>query len=186
MKEKRYIFELVLKDSETFEEIHSILTASEYTASEIETRQCDEDLLSCKDYITKNITDLEKKLYPEIVGSWDYKSYDEAMLENLEKKYKQEEFIDSKTDEYGFKYNYQEKKVAWYHKPTKLWVYFLPNWNQRKVISLTLKSKDATAFNKEDKNQFTRLLQSCSFNGYENYARDNFLEFELKGVGNYF
>jgi hypothetical protein len=68
---------------------------------------------------------------------------------------------------------------SWYHKPTKLWVYFLPNYKSRQIISLALEN-DATVFAQTEIPEFTNFLKSCSFNGVERYAEDNFLEFELK------
>jgi hypothetical protein len=94
--------------------------------------------------------------YPEFIGSWDDKTYSEALKRT-------------------------SKNFAWYHKPTKLWVYFLPNYEERQIIALGLKN-NATVFEKNKVKYFTELLKSCSFNGTKEYAKSNFLEFECKSV----
>ena len=75
----------------------------------------------------------------------------------------------------------KSENYAWHHKPTKLWVFFLPNYEKRQVISLGLKNS-ATIFTHSEITKFTDFLKLCSFNGIEKYAKDNFLEFELKNV----
>jgi hypothetical protein len=62
---------------------------------------------------------------------------------------------------------------AYKHKPTNTWVYFLPN---RNVIGLSLKA-DATMFSNSD--ELKHKITTCSFNGIENYCKDNLLEFEM-------
>jgi hypothetical protein len=94
----------------------------------------------------------------DVIGSWSDKI--------------SEEFKSASTKEYAF-----------FHKPTKLWVYFLPNYEHRQVISLGLKNC-ATTFDEEMVYEFTHFLKNCSFNGTKSYGRDNFLEFELKEVKN--
>jgi hypothetical protein len=59
------------------------------------------------------------------------------------------------------------------HKPTNTWVYFLPN---RNVIALCLKP-DATTFNNPD--ELKHKLTTCSFNGVNDYCKNNLLEFEM-------
>jgi hypothetical protein len=135
MKDKKYIFELVLKDSESLQPIHSIYTRSDYDAEDILTALCDEDLLTCKQILSVDLTHMIKP------------------------------------------------KFAFYHKSTKLWVYFLPNYDQRQVVALGLKN-DCTVFFEESKDYFTKFFKSCSFNGIKNYCRDNFLEFEIKEITN--
>jgi hypothetical protein len=61
------------------------------------------------------------------------------------------------------------------HKPTKTWVYFRP-----KVICLAGTSADATV--SDSKEILLEKLKEASFNGIENYGRDNFLEFQIKRV----
>ena len=68
---------------------------------------------------------------------------------------------------------------AYKHKPTNTWVYFLPN---RNVIGLSLKA-DATTFSNSDELKFK--LTTCSFNGVENYCKDNLLEFEMVELTEY-
>lgn len=79
---------------------------------------------------------------------------------------------DPSTEEYWKK---KDKKplYAYKHKPTNTWVYFLPN---RNVIGLSLKA-DATTFNNPD--DLKHKITTCSFNGVENYCKDNLLEFEM-------
>jgi hypothetical protein len=61
------------------------------------------------------------------------------------------------------------------HKPTKTWVYFRP-----KVICLAGTSADATI--SDSKEILLEKLKEASFNGIENYGRDNFLEFQVKRI----
>jgi hypothetical protein len=117
--------------------------------------------------------------YPTFAGSWDDKSYDEILIE---KELKFSHIIGScDVEPCTQAYKRDVKDFAFYHKPTKLWVYFLPNYEQRRVISLALKN-DASTFREHKKEYFTELLKSCSFNGTKEYAKSNFLEFECKGV----
>jgi hypothetical protein len=207
MKKKKYVFELVVRESESLEKICSTMTACDYDFDGLKSRKADGEILNCKDILLDNLPkkeleektvtnmmgflanegkkiassfvdeekeDLRYPAYPNIVSSWDTKKYVEAIGEN--------QYSDCDIDEYGFKYNYDEaKKYAWYHKPTKLWVYFLPNYGKRQVISLGLKH-NATLFNEEEIEYFSDFLKKSSFNGTKYYARDNFLEFELRLV----
>ena len=104
-----------------------------------------------KDNTEKNLQDIS-----DVIGSWPDKIC--------------EEFKNSNTKEYAF-----------YHKPTKLWVYFLSNYDERQVISLGLKN-NCTTFIEKDIEHFICFLKNCSFNCVKNYARDNFLEFEIKEI----
>jgi hypothetical protein len=104
-----------------------------------------------KDNTEKNLQDIS-----DVIGSWPDKIC--------------EEFKNSNTKEYAF-----------YHKPTKLWVYFLSNYDERQVISLGLKN-NCTTFIEKDIEHFICFLKNCSFNSVKNYARDNFLEFEIKEI----
>jgi hypothetical protein len=104
-----------------------------------------------KDNTEKNLQDIS-----DVIGSWPDKIC--------------EEFKNSNTKEYAF-----------YHKPTKLWVYFLSNYDERQVISLGLKN-NCTTFIEKDIEHFIYFLKNCSFNSVKNYARDNFLEFEIKEI----
>jgi hypothetical protein len=191
MKSKKYVFELTVRESENLEKICSTITACDYDFEELKERKVDHDILLCKDILIDNLpkTNLKrifaehKKVmrqdppYPDFTGSWDNKTYNQAVSEQ------KKEYSDCSTDEYGFKLNFEEdsKTYAFYHKPTKLWVYFLPNYEHRQVISLGLKN-DATTFDEEMIYEFTHFLKNCSFNGAKNYGRDNFLEFELRTV----
>jgi hypothetical protein len=169
---KTYVFELVIRESENLEKICSTITACDYSFEELHKRKSDNEILFCKDILLDQLSKkrLEKFIgapqkvsstvdyppYPDILGSWD-----EKIQEEVRKSY--------------------EKDYAFYHKPTKLWVYFLPNYDKRRVISLGLKPT-ATVFREKDIEDFTEFLKSSSFNGYKNYGTDNFLEFELKEV----
>ena len=104
-----------------------------------------------KDNTEKNLQDIS-----DVIGSWPDKIC--------------EEFKNSNTKEYAF-----------YHKPTKLWVCFLSNYDERQIISLGLKN-NCTTFIEKDIEHFICFLKNCSFNSVKNYARDNFLEFEIKEI----
>jgi len=124
--------------------------------------------------------DKQNPPYPTFTGSWDDKSYTEALKE---KKLAFSDIIGSCDIEPGDSQAYKRnaREFAFYHKPTKLWVYFLPNYEQRRVVALGLKN-DASTFREHKKEYFTELLKSCSFNGTKEYAKSNFLEFECKCI----
>jgi|688.fasta_scaffold893593_2 hypothetical protein len=63
------------------------------------------------------------------------------------------------------------------HKPTKTWVFF-----RGKTICLTASEKGATVL--MDKRKLRELIIEGSFNGIENYGRENLLEFEIKKIKN--
>jgi hypothetical protein len=199
MKNKKYVFELVVRESENLEKVCSAITACDYNFEQLKERKVDHEILFCKDIlvdqlpkkrlqqILKDHTDSVQQdpSYPTFTGSWDDKTYKEISEQR-------KEYSECCTDEYGFKLNHEEEDslnseisksygniYAFYHKSTKLWVYFLPNYIGRQVISLGLKN-DATTFKKDEINYFKNFLKSCSFNGNKNYGKDNFLEFELR------
>jgi hypothetical protein len=172
MKSKKYVFELIVRESENLEKVCSTITACDYDFEELKERKVDNEILFCKDILLDQLPKkkLEKFIgapqknsqptgyppYPDILDSWDEKTQKEARKS------------------YG-------KDYAFHHKPTKLWVYFLPNYDKRQIISLGLKN-DATIFQEKDIEDFTVFLKASSFNGYKKYGTDNFLEFELKEV----
>jgi len=193
MKSKKYVFELIVRESDDLEKVCSTITACDYDFEELKERKVDHDILLCKDILVdqlpktnlKRIFKEHKKImqqdppYPNFMSSWDDKPYKETLEQ-------EKEYSECSTDEYGFKLNYEEnfeisKTYAFYHKPTKLWVCFLPNYEHRQVISLGLKNC-ATTFDEEMIYEFTHFLKNCSFNGAKSYGRDNFLEFELRTI----
>jgi len=171
MKNKKYIFELIIRESESLEKLCSTITACDYSLEELKERKADNEVLFCKDILTDQMNRKSLKEYfskkipfigaPKVESDFEYPDYP-----NIE---------GSWADQDG------EEKYAWYHKPTKLWVYFLPNYDKRQIISLGLKT-NATVFRKEDIENFTAFLKASSFNGIKGYAHDNFLEFQCKTI----
>lgn len=150
MKSKKYVFELVIRESENLKKVCSTITACDYSSEELKNRKADHEILVCKDILLDQLTKEELKQFT------------------------------NEADDYLNPDSYK-KTYAFYHKPTNLWVYFLPNYQQRQVISLCFKN-DATTFDEEMIYEFTHFLKSCSFNGIKNYGSENFLEFELKEI----
>jgi hypothetical protein len=176
MKNKKYVFELVVRESENLEKIFSTITACDYSFEELKERKVDHDILLCKDILMDQLPKNNLKRifaehkntmqqYPEFASSWDDMTYDEA--------------LDKMSKSYNKSLDKSKKLYAFYHKPTKLWVYFLPNYDERQIISLGLKN-DATTFIEKDIEYYTDFLKYCSFNGVKCYGGSNFLEFELK------
>ena len=198
MKSKKYVFELIVRESDDLEKVCSTITACDYDFEELKERKVDHDILLCKDILVdqlpkeklKQIFRDHKKImqqdpyYPNFAGSWDNKTYNQAVSEQKYPPYMDLVGccdVEPRDKAYDEALDKQRKLYTFYHKPTKLWVYFLPNYEHRQVISLGLKN-NATLFRKDEINYFTNFLKSCSFNGVKNYALENFLEFELKEI----
>jgi hypothetical protein len=197
MKNKKYVFELVVRESESLEKICSTITACDYSFEELKERKVDHEILFCKDILFDQLPKEKLKQilknhvssiqqdppYPNFASSWDDNSYKEVS------KQKYPPYMDlvgccdvePKDKAYNKALDECGKLYGFYHKSTKLWVYFLPNYERRQVISLGLKN-NATFFTRDKINYFTKFLKSCSFNGNKNYALENFLEFELKEI----
>jgi hypothetical protein len=60
---KKYVFELVVRESENLEKICSMITACDYTFEELRERKVDNEILFCKDILVDHLPKKELEKY---------------------------------------------------------------------------------------------------------------------------
>jgi hypothetical protein len=63
MENKKYVFELVVRESENLEKVCSIITACDYEFEELKERKVDHEILFCKDILVDHLPKKELKRY---------------------------------------------------------------------------------------------------------------------------
>jgi len=62
-KDKKYVFEITVRETENLEKICSTITACDYTFEELKGRKADLEILNCKDILLDNIPKKELEKY---------------------------------------------------------------------------------------------------------------------------
>jgi hypothetical protein len=60
---KKYVFELVVRESENLEKICSMITACDYTFEQLKERKVDNEILFCKDILMDHLPKKELEKY---------------------------------------------------------------------------------------------------------------------------
>jgi len=63
MKDTKYVFELVVRESENLEKICSMITACDYTFEQLKERKVDNEILFCKDILVDHLPKKELEKY---------------------------------------------------------------------------------------------------------------------------
>jgi hypothetical protein len=63
MKNKKYVFELIVRETENLEKICSIITACDYSFEELKERKVDNEILFCKDVLVDHLPKKELEKY---------------------------------------------------------------------------------------------------------------------------
>jgi hypothetical protein len=63
MKDKKYVFEIVVRETENLEKICSMITACDYTFEELRERKVDNEILFCKDILVDHLPKKELEKY---------------------------------------------------------------------------------------------------------------------------
>lgn len=120
MKDKKYVFELVIRESENLEKICSIITACDYSFEELKERKVDNEILFCKDILVDHLPKKELEKYfkhsktPSKVSSKEDEGIIEKISEGDHMKWqKLKEDISNPNIEYYPK-NYAENNCMYY------------------------------------------------------------------------
>jgi len=62
-KDKKYVFEITVKDTENLEKICSTITACDYTFEELKGRKADLEILNCKDILLDHLPKKELEMH---------------------------------------------------------------------------------------------------------------------------
>jgi hypothetical protein len=62
-KDKKYVFELIVRETENLEKICSTITAYDYTFEELKGRKADHEILNCKDILLDHLPKKELEKY---------------------------------------------------------------------------------------------------------------------------